>query len=652
MAVMLTPAEMAEVTGGVWENLVPDLEIDGVEYIFHYVKKGDLFVVHHSICHKIEAALERGAAALIVRSDCVVHAAIPVLRVENTYSALRHIALASSDKSNAKRLLVTGSYGKTGFKNHLYAVIRDQFSTYARPSSANHVESTYCNLASLQPGHELLVIEQPVSTKEKTARRARYVKPDICVITSIGHEHIERFGSVETIVRNKTQIAKALKPGGVFLIPGDDPYCYLLKKRLETYGHFELILYGSRSDFPAHIVSKTYRDFGWDVTADIEGEIVSYRVPFPELHEPVSSLAVLLAVKRLGGDVTASAEQFSRCSNFKSSGKLYTAQYRGKRFYLYDQSHRGGIEGYASFFRALKYMHPTEGRTLLVTSEFVDYKDGEMALIDEALFRSLIADARIDALFSVEKFPEHMNVLADKSIWKKHSLDFRNVVDDVLAAVEEGDLLCIKGIFESELPKMVKMLEKDRAVVLMPVDEAYMSRETTSSSDDAMRSAARIVTLGREHLYALKMIQREVFAPEEGRIGTDYFLKYLDSGTIVGVVDHYDERIVKGFCKTVVSGDWMRIHTVAVAPAHQGKGVGRSLLTYVMDAAEENGIRRFYLEVAPEKETAIGLYRSLGFETVKRLHGFFPDGRDALRMERTAAQPGSIQKMEGSDAAE
>ena len=628
---MLSPAEMAEVSGGVWENLTPGLAIEEVEYIFHYLKKGDLFVVHHSRCRKIAAAIEKGVVALIVRQDCEVGADIPVLRVENTYTALRNIALASTARSRAKRVLVTGSYGKTGFKNHLRTVIAGQFNTYARHSSANHVESTYCNLASLRPEHELFIIEQPVSTREKTARRAGYVLPDICVITSIGHEHIERFESVENIVRNKTQIAKALKPGGKFLIPGDDPYYLLLKKRLEKYDHFELVIYGSRKDFAAHIVAKTYRDFGWDVTADIDGTTVSYRVPFPELHEPASSLAVLLTVKSLGGDVKAAAERFPLCRNFKSSGNLYRAAYRGKRFFLYDQSHRGGIEGYASFFRTLKYMHPSGGgRTVLVTSEFVDYQDGEMALIDEAFFRTLIAAARIDALYSVEKFPEHLNVLPDKNIWKNHSADFRTLVDELLEGVEEGDLLCIKGIFESALPGMKNALV-EKGVVLTAVEAAAAP---AAVPERAAEAAPRIMTLGREHLYALQSIQREVFRHEDGLIGTAYFQKYLDAGTVYGLVDRDDERIVKGFCKIVEAEGWIRIHTLAVAPGYQGEGVGRALLGHVIASAQRRGVDRFYLEVAPENATAVGLYRTLGFDPVKTLPGFFPDGREALRMVR------------------
>ena len=78
MPVMLTPAEMEAVTGGRWENLPPDLQIEEVEYIFHYLKKGDLYIVRHKKCHKIKAAIKKGVAALLVPYDCSVDSNIPV----------------------------------------------------------------------------------------------------------------------------------------------------------------------------------------------------------------------------------------------------------------------------------------------------------------------------------------------------------------------------------------------------------------------------------------------------------------------------------------------------------------------------------------------------------------------------------------------
>ncbi len=465
MPVILTPDEMANATQGRWENLSDDLKIEEVEYLFHYLKKGDLFVVRKATCKKVDAAKQKGVSALLASYDCHFKTDLPVLRVENTYKALRAIALASREKTTLKSVLVTGSYGKTGFKNHLHTVIKEMFNTYARRSSANRIRSTYCNLASLKPEHELLIIEQPITDPSKVARRAAYVRPDICVLTSIGHEHIEHFGTVEKIIETKTKIAKSLKPGGKFLIPRDDPYYKQIKKALAAYDQIDLLTFGSRSSCNARVLYQKYRDFGWDVIAKIEELTVAYHIPFPEVHEPIASLAVLLCVYHLGGDVYKAAARFHTCDNFKSSGTFLRATYKETPFFLYDQSHRGGMEGYAQFFKTLRHLQPKgNGRKVVVTSAFVDDADGEIEMLDIPSLRSLMSEAGIDLLYSVEKFKLHKHVVPDNIVWQMHADVPVSLCSHLLSIIQENDILCIKGIFESTLPELVRCIKKHRDI--------------------------------------------------------------------------------------------------------------------------------------------------------------------------------------------
>jgi ribosomal protein S18 acetylase RimI-like enzyme len=60
--------------------------------------------------------------------------------------------------------------------------------------------------------------------------------------------------------------------------------------------------------------------------------------------------------------------------------------------------------------------------------------------------------------------------------------------------------------------------------------------------------------------------------------------------------------------------------SIGVDPGHRGKGIGRSLLTALLDAAREAGYDRISLSVEPDNRAA-ELYRSLGFEVVGRNGG-------------------------------
>jgi RimJ/RimL family protein N-acetyltransferase len=98
-----------------------------------------------------------------------------------------------------------------------------------------------------------------------------------------------------------------------------------------------------------------------------------------------------------------------------------------------------------------------------------------------------------------------------------------------------------------------------------------------------------------------------------------------DGGEIVGMADLHPQSP-----GVVALGMW-------VLPSHRGRGGGRVLLRAAIDARPPD-IHKIALEVFPENEAAIGLYRSLGFEQEGLLRDHYRrrDGslRSALVMGR------------------
>ena len=73
--------------------------------------------------------------------------------------------------------------------------------------------------------------------------------------------------------------------------------------------------------------------------------------------------------------------------------------------------------------------------------------------------------------------------------------------------------------------------------------------------------------------------------------------------------------------------------TIAVGADLRGRGVGRALLTHLLDAARRRGARRVFLEVRADNPVAQALYASEGFEPIgRRPHYYQPDDVDAVVM--------------------
>lgn len=70
---------------------------------------------------------------------------------------------------------------------------------------------------------------------------------------------------------------------------------------------------------------------------------------------------------------------------------------------------------------------------------------------------------------------------------------------------------------------------------------------------------------------------------------------------------------------------------LAVAPAHRGRGHGRTLLSTCLAELRARGVERAELEVAADNDRARSLYETLGFEVVERRENRY-DTEDGLLM--------------------
>ena len=107
---------------------------------------------------------------------------------------------------------------------------------------------------------------------------------------------------------------------------------------------------------------------------------------------------------------------------------------------------------------------------------------------------------------------------------------------------------------------------------------------------------------------------------------------------------------VVGMASLHAQGSLRRGHVrglaIAIAPAWQGQGLGRQLMTRLLDWADNwGGVLRTELFVHADNPRAIALYRSLGFVEEGRHRGYaLKDGRyvDSLSMARLHPHPPRI----------
>lgn len=82
------------------------------------------------------------------------------------------------------------------------------------------------------------------------------------------------------------------------------------------------------------------------------------------------------------------------------------------------------------------------------------------------------------------------------------------------------------------------------------------------------------------------------------------------------------------------------VQTIAVDPEHRSHGLGRQLMTLLLEQAQNRRAKNIFLEVRADNDKAIALYASLGFDEIAiRPKYYQPEGVDAVVMKATITLP-------------
>lgn len=119
---------------------------------------------------------------------------------------------------------ITGSYGKTSCKFVLGEILSEQFMTLITPQSYNTpMGITRVIREMLRPTHEMFVTEMGAKQKGDIEELCHLVQPKVGILTSIGEQHLESFGSLENIIETKYELIENLPPDGLAVLNLDDP---------------------------------------------------------------------------------------------------------------------------------------------------------------------------------------------------------------------------------------------------------------------------------------------------------------------------------------------------------------------------------------------------------------------------------------------
>jgi UDP-N-acetylmuramoyl-tripeptide--D-alanyl-D-alanine ligase len=406
----------------------------------------------------IEEAAHRGASCLIVSSlptPTNGSASLPTVLVEDTTEALADLARFHRRRLDLPVIAVTGSCGKTTTKELIAHLLGSPDNILKTVGTQNNHIGVPLTLLRMMPNHRMGVVELGSNHPGEIAYLASIAEPDVAVITNVGPVHLEFFGSLMGVLREKLSLLDAVPPDGCVVLPGDQlDICLEAPHRLDP--HTRVVTFGTtdRCDLQA-----------FDIQRSAQGMVIRLRdsaalwtIPLVGYHNVENALAALACVWAVGVPLSVAKErlgsfepiplrsQVVRCNGLTILNDCYNANP-------------------LSFARALETLRDMEvRRKVAIVGDMLEL--GDYAPSAHQAIGRLATQLGIDAVIAVGEYADDVAQGVREGRPDVEVTTYRTVqelLQQLPAMLRQGDGLLVKGSRKLNLEQITDFLLTHKA---------------------------------------------------------------------------------------------------------------------------------------------------------------------------------------------
>ena len=352
-----------------------------------------------------------------------------------------NIAKRKLNSSSVLRIGITGSYAKTSTKEILKTILSQKYRVLATPASYNTPLGIALTVKQLDSTHDIFIAEMGARSKGDIKALVEIVKPKYGVITGINNQHLETFGSEETIKNTKYELIEGLGNQGEAFFSGDNQ------------GSIELF---ERYDGAKYLAGRQQGGFCYasDITLDSRGTSFTLNI---EGEEPVKCTTVLLGKHAVSNICLAAAVAYKigltpeEIAN--GINRIQTLMHRlellpnNRDIIIIDDSYNSNEAGVLA---AMEVLDTFEGRKIVLTPGLVEL--GKMENVANLEYGKLLAK-HANYVYVIGKHNAEMLVsglieggMQRENIRFSKSLNKAN--EELNAFLQKGDVV----LFENDLP--------------------------------------------------------------------------------------------------------------------------------------------------------------------------------------------------------
>ncbi|WP_158844729.1 UDP-N-acetylmuramoyl-tripeptide--D-alanyl-D-alanine ligase [Algibacter sp. L1A34] len=152
-----------------------------------------------------QKAIEAGAKLAII-DEVEYQISDKTILVDNVLETLQSLATFHREYLKLPIIALTGSNGKTTTKELINSVLSKKFKTTATIGNLNNHIGVPLTLLSMNQSTEIGIVEMGANHQKEIEFLCNIAKPDFGYITNFGKAHLEGFGSVEGVIKGKSEM--------------------------------------------------------------------------------------------------------------------------------------------------------------------------------------------------------------------------------------------------------------------------------------------------------------------------------------------------------------------------------------------------------------------------------------------------------------
>lgn len=187
----------------------------------------------------VDEAFSKGACAAVVRENWFQSRRDRVSRgsyvvVSETLGALQDLAKAHRSRFDLPVIALTGSNGKTATKELLAAALSRKYKLLKSPGNYNNYIGLPLTLLQMDAETQMVLTEMGTNQPGDIKRLCDIARPEFGLVLNVGPAHLEGFGDLAGVAREKGMLLASLPPTGAAFVNTDDPYVRAMASPAKT----------------------------------------------------------------------------------------------------------------------------------------------------------------------------------------------------------------------------------------------------------------------------------------------------------------------------------------------------------------------------------------------------------------------------------